>query len=611
MYLDWRDNTGVDYYAIDIETDGLDPNVIWCMCWENIRTKKKGECRNHQEIKNFFKDTEGSIYVGHYSVSFDIPVINRLLGQRIGISRLIDTHILSTLYLPSNPDGHSLEAWGLRLGYPKIEYNDWTKLTDEMVTYCHQDVKITAELFRKITNVLTKIGFSETSCYIQHHITPIINRQKANGFEFNIEKARELYKKLRGIENDYRDKVQDAFPPVRTFVRTANTRTKAGDPTAIYERDKGRYETVLVNDGNQYEAYEYVEFNLGSPIQRTEKLVALGWKNWPDEVTKTGKPKPFEKGKLAPSLELLLETNPIEEIKLIAKWMTINGRANMINTWIEAYNEETGKIHGQLFVADTLRFKHSSPNTANIPAVRSKKDQDGNESPLLGSSGDYTYESRDLWEARRGRVLVGTDAAGLELRMLAHYLNRPDFTKQVIEGDPHQYNADLAEVDRPTAKTLLYAIQYGAQAGKVASIIGRSLKEGKAMRTKFLDRLGLTEIMEQAQHEQQTGRISLVDGSQLVCPSPHAALNYKLQGSGARVMALGSIILERYIRRRGLDSLKVGDIHDEVQYSVAPNDAREHAMLSVKAIIEAGEELNLNVPLDATSKEGLTWAQTH
>jgi DNA polymerase I-like protein with 3'-5' exonuclease and polymerase domains len=76
-------------------------------------------------------------------------------------------------------------------------------------------------------------------------------------------------------------------------------------------------------------------------------------------------------------------------------------------------------------------------------------------------------------------------------------------------------------------------------------------------------------------------------------------------------MALGAIFLEKHIRRVGLDSLKVGDIHDEWQYDVAPADAREHARLSVQAIREAGEELNLNVPLDGTAKEGLTWAQTH
>ncbi len=359
-------------------------------------------------------------------------------------------------------------------------------------------------------------------------------------------------------------------------------------------------------------------FNLGSSKQRTEKLLELGWKNRPDEVTKGRSPKPFTAGKLAPSLEEFIseEQEGAEEVRLIAEWMTINGRANMINNWLENWDEETGCIHGKLYVADTLRFKHNSPNTANIPAVRIKEEKNDrgkvvSSSVLKGLDGYFTYEARDLWTARPNRVLIGTDAAGLELRMLAHYLNRPEFTEQVINGDPHQYNADLAEVTRPTAKTLIYAIQYGAQAKKVASIINGTVKQGKELRQRFLDRLGLTEVMEGAQDEQKNGRISLIDGSQVVCPSPHAALNYKLQGGGARVMALGSIILERNIRRCGLNSIKVGDIHDEWQYDVATDDARQHSELSVQAIREAGEELNLNLPLDANAQEGMTWAQTH
>jgi DNA polymerase I-like protein with 3'-5' exonuclease and polymerase domains len=195
--------------------------------------------------------------------------------------------------------------------------------------------------------------------------------------------------------------------------------------------------------------------------------------------------------------------------------------------------------------------------------------------------------------------------------MLAHYINRPDFTKQVVEGDPHQYNADLAGVTRPRAKTLLYAIQYGAQAGKVAQIIEGTKEEGAIMRQQFLDRLGISEVMNAAIQEQKVGRVFLVDGSGVVCPSPHAALNYKLQGGGARVMAQAAIFLESYIRHHGLDCLKVGDIHDEWQYDCNPDDASEHQRLSVQAIRDAGEELNLNVPLDGEAKKGLTWAQTH
>src|SRR3546814_3643435 len=80
-----------------------------------------------------------------------------------------------------------------------------------------------------------------------------------------------------------------------------------------------------------------LEFNLGSPKQRVDKLQQLGW--IPREFTEKGFPRPFDKGKLSPSLEEFLEENPKAEVELIAKWMSINGRANMVNTWLNEWNE--------------------------------------------------------------------------------------------------------------------------------------------------------------------------------------------------------------------------------------------------------------------------------
>lgn len=598
MYLDWEQDPR-DYYAIDIETDGLDATVIWCMCWENIRTKETGECRGHQEIKDFFDRTNGAIYVGHNLLRFDAPTLNRLLGTRITVSRVVDTLVLCTLYNPSLAGGHSLGAWGERIGFAKIDFNDWTHLSDEMVRYCHKDVEITAELFRRIVKVLNKIGFSEKTCYIQHHITAILERQRKNGFYFDGERAVNFYRQLRAREGELQDLIRAAFPDELVLRRERPIKTKLGENTALYERDKLTYILEEDFDAGTYRAFENVPFNIGSPKQRVEKLTALGWVA--DETTPTGQPKLTEK-----SAVKFAEESGIEEVALITKWMSINGRANMVNTWLNEWNEDDGCIHGQLFVADTLRFRHQKPNTANIPAVRVK---DG--VPVLGEAGYFTYEARDLWTARAGRVLVGTDAAGLELRMLAHYLNRPEFTKQVIEGDPHQYNADVVGITRPQAKTLLYAIMYGAAAPKIAKTLGIPVREGARIRAQFLERLGLKGVMEDAQAEHARGRVWLVDGAGVVCPSPHAALNYRLQGGGARVMAQASIFLQGHIRRNGLDSLKVGDIHDEFQFDVHPRDAAKHGELAVQSIREAGEELNLRVPLDGTSKEGLTWAQTH
>ena len=575
------------------------------MCWQNVKTGETGACFSTNEIRSFFESTRGAIYVGHNILRFDGPTIARLVGCPLGVGSIIDTLVLSTLYSPSILGGHSLGAWGERLGKEKIEFNDFSKLTPEMVTYCHRDVEITCELFKKLTKVLKKIDFSERSIWLQHRLTVILDRQQRNGFYFDGPRALDFYRMLRSREEELQDEIRRAFPAKRVLIAERPMFTKSGGPTAIYTKDRERYVLEENRDTGIYQAFEDVEFSIGSPKQRVDKLLELGW--GPEEFTPAGNPKPFDKGKLSPSLERFLEERDVPEVHMIAKWMAINGRANMVNTWIENWNEDTSCIHGKLFVADTLRLRHQAPNTANIPAVRISKDG----SILLGESGYFTYEARDLWVARPGRVLVGTDAAGLELRMLAHYLNRPDFTKQVVEGNPHQFNADTVGIERTLAKTLLYSIQYGAQDRKVASIIKSSLKEGAKIRQEFLDRLGLTEVMDEAIEEQRNGRIDLVDGSKIICPSPHAALNYRLQGGGARVMGLAAVFLEGHIRRNGLDSLKVGDIHDEWQYDVHPSCARLHGELAVQSIREAGEELNLNVPLDGESKEGLTWARTH
>lgn len=88
---------------------------------------------------------------------------------------------------------------------------------------------------------------------------------------------------------------------------------------------------------------------------------------------------------------------------------------------------------------------HSSPNTANIPKAHEKV--------------PYGKECRALWtvgdpETRR---LVGYDAAGLEMRMFAHYLGIPEVAELYINGDPHQVNADLLGIDRSTVKNVFYA----------------------------------------------------------------------------------------------------------------------------------------------------------
>ena len=135
--------------------------------------------------------------------------------------------------------------------------------------------------------------------------------------------------------------------------------------------------------------------------------------------------------------------------------------------------------------------------------------------------------------------------------------------------------------------------------------------EGKKVKELFLERLGIAELIKEAKREQANGRVELVDGSQVICPSPHAALNYKLQGGGARVMGLSSVLADREVRRNNWDVLKVGDIHDEDQSDCDPPIAEDFGRMRVDSIREAGEMLKMNVPLGGEYKIGKTWAETH
>ena len=96
--------------------------------------------------------------------------------------------------------------------------------------------------------------------------------------------------------------------------------------------------------------------------------------------------------------------------------------------------------------------------------------------------------ARDLFTVRPGFKLVGADYAGLELRMLAHYMAKFDggkFAKEVVEGDIHTTNSNLLGISRDESKRFIYATIYSAGPAKLGEIVGGGVKEGAALRARF------------------------------------------------------------------------------------------------------------------------------
>lgn len=154
----------------------------------------------------------------------------------------------------------------------------------------------------------------------------------------------------------------------------------------------------------------------------------------------------------------------------------------------------------------------------------------------------------------------------------------------------------------------------GAGDGKVGQIIGGTTKDGREIKERFIGNFpGLEQLLKKLESQiRTTGRIRLCDGTALPVTAMHTRLGYLLQGDESRLMKKAAIITAAEVRRRNLDVLKVGDIHDEWQNDVLNEHVPEFKDDVCPAAFRAsGEFFNYSLPIDCDSKVGLTWAETH
>jgi DNA polymerase I-like protein with 3'-5' exonuclease and polymerase domains len=240
---------------------------------------------------------------------------------------------------------------------------------------------------------------------------------------------------------------------------------------------------------------------------------------------------------------------------------------------------------------------HSKPNLAQVPRV-------GN---------PFGKECRECWTVEDGNVLVGIDASGLELRMLAHYMRDEEYTNEILSGDIHTKNMKAAGLtNRDQAKTFIYAFLYGAGPAKIGAIVGGGEREGKKLIDSFLANTpALKTLRQKVDRLAKRGWLPSLDGRRLMVRSAHAALNVLLQGAGAVVMKQALVLLHSKLNRVIMDASFVANVHDEWQIETNEKLAESVGQAGVQAIQEAGLTLGLRCPLDGEYKIGTNWATTH
>ena len=561
--------------VFDIETDGLQPTVIWCVACKQVDTGDVEVFYHSNSFGEYLKKLGDQVeLIGHNIIAYDIPALEELWGVDFTGYKITDTLVLSRLTDPSREGGHSLDNWGQKLGFPKGDHDDWTTLTDAMVEYCCQDVRVNELVYKRLLPEAVRFGSGSVS--LEHDVQRIIAKQIKAGWRIDQQKAFILLAELKEKKYDLEEQVHQTFIPLPTFVKVVTPKVKKdGSYSVVGLKFLGEQWTTAVAP---FSRLDYPEFNLGSRQQIGRYLQHFGWK--PESFTEKGQPIVDE--------AVLAKVQGIPEASLIAEYLMIQKRVAQVQSWLDAV-EDDDRVHGYVNAngAVTGRMTHSSPNVAQVPA----------------GSAPYGKECREIWTVPAGYKLVGMDASGLELRMLAHYMNDEAYTNEILTGDIHTANQLAAGLEtRNQAKTFIYAFLYGAG----------DAKDGKRLKEKFLRNTpALRALRERVSVAAGRGYVLGLDGRRVYVRSEHAALNTLLQSAGAIVMKKALCLLDEYAKQYKIDYKFIGNIHDEIQTEVAEKDADWFGKLATSCVEAAGSFFKLNCPLAGDYQVGDNWSQTH
>tara|TARA_X000001388_G_scaffold27423_2_gene19333 strand:- start:2 stop:1861 length:1860 start_codon:yes stop_codon:yes gene_type:complete len=581
--------------------------TLWCIVAKDLETRKiyKFTPDELEEGIKFLQNAE--TLVGHNIIGYDIPLIEELYNIKL-TNKVIDTLVLSRLFNPQREGGHSLEAWGHRLEFKKADQPDFDEYSEEMLEYCVVDVNVNEKVYQQLQREqaedLFGVGFQQQSIDLEHAVARIMFAQEQNGFMLNESKVSSLLNQFKDELSRIEKKVRETFPPIKVEHKLVTPYIKKDGTLSKRGLNDDEYAELLISgDTEPFMRMKEQEFNLGSRQQIGERLMELGWK-----------PKRFSKVTQQPTIdELAIESmNKFKEGALIGEYLVFQKRVSQIQSWLDCLYEpdyskkmyESDRVHGYVNPngAVTGRMTHSNPNMAQVPSV----------------SSPFGTECRSCWIVPEGYKLVGIDASGLEIRILAHYMKDKEYVNEIINGDIHTTNQKLAGIkSRDQAKTFIYAFVYGAGAIKLSKILETNEAQGKEIATRFLRNLpSLKSLRERAEHTARSRKyLKGLDGRKVAVRQtksfPSNALNTLVQSAGAVVMKQALIFLDQYIKNEGLDAKFVGNIHDEWQLEVKDTDADKVGQLGVIALQKAGEHFNLFCPLDGEYKIGDNWSETH
>jgi len=411
---------------------------------------------------------------------------------------------------------------------------------------------------------------------LEHQVAEILTQQEQHGWYFNEPAARELESTLRKEYEETSKLLRNRYPYVSGSVFTPKraNRTKGYVANAPFTKLR--------------------ELN---PVSRDHiAWILTTHYDWqPSSLTNSGK---------AVIDETVLKDIGTDIALQFLTLLDLTKKLGMISEGVNAWQKlvtTSSRIHHHCSVAtQTFRAAHRSPNLAQVPS-------------------DERF--RKLFTASPDLFMVGSDLAGVELRVLSHYLARWDggrYAEVLLHGDIHQENADKIGVSRKLVKTISYAFLYGAGDQKLGLSYDKQLspekakKKGKEIRKAYIDAIpGLKKLLEGVHKASERGYVQGIDKRKILVDSKHKSLNYLIQGSSAILAKRWMLITNEHIKEMDLRCSQLAFVHDELQFECTPEHVDDLKSLLVLSAAEAGEYYKLRIPIAAEASSGLSWADTH
>lgn len=382
------------------------------------------------------------------------------------------------------------------------------------------------------------------------------------------------------------------------------------DTNALAETSKVFTDRMTQIEKNIYELAGH-QFNIASPKQVGEVLFG--------EMKIVDKPKKTKTGQYVTSEEVLQQLR--SKAPIVDHILEHRGLKKLLGTYVDALpkliNPHTRHIHTSFnqAVTATGRLSSSDPNLQNIPV----RGEDGK-------------EIRKCFIPEPGCLFFSADYSQIELRVMAHLSGDKNMIEAFREGyDIHAataariYKEDINDVtrdQRTKAKRANFGIIYGITVFGLAERLEISRDEAKQLIDGYFETFPqVHDYMEKAkQLAREHGYAETFFHRRRYLPditshnatvrnfAERNAINAPIQGSAADIIKIAMIRIYERFRREGIKSKMILQVHDELNFSVLPEEKEQVEKIVLEEMQNA---YTLQVPLVADSGWGNNWLEAH